>query len=76
MDPVRILSMTFLRMVIGAAAGAGAGALSGSLTDCGIDDDFVRKLGETIPAIYCCSMAIRWEISCSSKIPTKIFQSL
>ena len=36
-------------MVIGAAAGAGAGALSGSLTDYGINDDFVKKLGETIP---------------------------
>jgi uncharacterized membrane protein len=36
-------------MVIGAAAGAGAGALSGSLTDYGISDDFIKKLGETIP---------------------------
>jgi uncharacterized membrane protein len=36
-------------MVIGAAAGAGTGALSGSLTDYGINDDFVRKLSETIP---------------------------
>jgi uncharacterized membrane protein len=30
-------------------AGAAAGALSGSLTDYGINDDFVRQLGETIP---------------------------
>src|SRR6516164_4876856 len=30
--------------------GAAAGALSGSLADYGIRDDFVRKLGETIPA--------------------------
>ena len=36
-------------MVIGAAVGAGTGALSGSLIDYGIRDDFVRKLGETIP---------------------------
>jgi uncharacterized membrane protein len=36
-------------MVIGAAAGAGTGALSGSLIDYGINDDFVKKLGETIP---------------------------
>jgi len=36
-------------MAIGAVAGASAGALSGSLTDYGINDDFVRKLGETIP---------------------------
>jgi uncharacterized membrane protein len=36
-------------MAIGAITGAGAGALSGSLSDYGIRDDFVRKLGETIP---------------------------
>ena len=35
-------------MALGAVAGAGTGALSGSLTDYGINDDFVRKLGETI----------------------------
>ena len=36
-------------MAIGGIAGAGAGALSGSLIDYGIPDDFIRKLGETIP---------------------------
>lgn len=36
-------------MAIGAVAGAGAGALSGSLSDYGIRDDFVKKLGDTIP---------------------------
>lgn len=34
---------------IGGALGAGAGALSGSLTDYGIDDDFIKSLGNTIP---------------------------
>jgi uncharacterized membrane protein len=36
-------------MALGAIAGAGMGALSGSLTDFGIRDDFIKKLGETIP---------------------------
>jgi len=36
-------------MAIGALAGAGAGALSGSLVDYGINDDFVKQLGQTIP---------------------------
>jgi uncharacterized membrane protein len=36
-------------MALGALAGAGAGALSGSLADYGIRDDFVKKLGQTIP---------------------------
>ena len=33
---------------IGGAIGAGAGALSGALSDYGIDDDFIKSLGETI----------------------------
>jgi len=36
-------------MAIGGLVGAGAGALSGSLADYGINDDFVRRLGQTIP---------------------------
>jgi uncharacterized membrane protein len=36
-------------MAIGGITGAGVGALAGSLTDYGIRDDFIRKLGETIP---------------------------
>ncbi|MCX8999847.1 DUF1269 domain-containing protein [Rhizobiaceae bacterium BDR2-2] len=36
-------------LAIGGLAGAGAGALSGSLTDYGIDDKFIKSLGETIP---------------------------
>jgi uncharacterized membrane protein len=36
-------------MAIGALAGAGMGALSGSLANYGINDDFVKNLGKTIP---------------------------
>jgi len=36
-------------MAIGGITGAGFGALSGSLADYGIRDDFIRKVGETIP---------------------------
>jgi uncharacterized membrane protein len=34
-------------MIAGGALGAGAGALSGKLADYGIDDDFIRSVGET-----------------------------
>jgi uncharacterized membrane protein len=48
-----IVGLLFLNplagMAIGALTGAGVGALSGSLSDYGISDDFVKKLGETIP---------------------------
>jgi uncharacterized membrane protein len=35
--------------VLGSAIGVGAGALSGSLSDYGINDDFIKSLAETIP---------------------------
>ena len=37
-----------LGLVAGGALGAGAGALSGKLADYGINDDFMRKIGETL----------------------------
>jgi uncharacterized membrane protein len=37
-----------LGFVAGAAAGAGAGALAGALSDYGIDDDFIKRMGETV----------------------------
>jgi len=37
-------------LLIGAAAGAGAGALSGSLVDYGINDEFIKQMGEQICA--------------------------
>jgi uncharacterized membrane protein len=36
-------------LAVGGLAGAGFGALSGSLTDFGINDDFIRNVGNTIP---------------------------
>ena len=37
-----------LGLATGAALGAGAGALSGKLADFGINDDFIRKIAETL----------------------------
>lgn len=36
-------------MAVGGLAGAGFGALSGSLSDYGINDEFIKNLGKTIP---------------------------
>ncbi|MCK9907740.1 DUF1269 domain-containing protein [Microbacteriaceae bacterium K1510] len=48
-----IVGLLFLNplagMALGAIAGAGVGALSGSLSDYGIRDDFIKSLGGTIP---------------------------
>lgn len=35
-------------LAIGGAVGAGTGALTGSLVDYGINDDFIREMGETL----------------------------
>lgn len=47
-----LLGLLFLNplagMAIGAGVGAASGALAGSMTDYGIPDDFIKKLGSTI----------------------------
>ena len=45
-----LIGLIFLNPLLGAAVGAGAGAISGKLSDIGIDDKFMRELGETITA--------------------------
>lgn len=45
-----LMGMIFMTPLLGAAVGAGAGALSGALTDVGIDDKFMKDLGETFQA--------------------------
>ena len=42
-----LIGMIFLNPLVGAAVGAGAGALSGKFSDIGIDDNFMKQLGET-----------------------------
>lgn len=37
-----------LGLAVGGVLGAGTGALSGSLVDYGIDDDFIRSIGDTL----------------------------
>ncbi|MCB1310564.1 MAG: DUF1269 domain-containing protein [Sedimentitalea sp.] len=44
-----LIGMIFLNPLLGLAVGAGAGALSGSLTDIGINDKFMKELGASLP---------------------------
>ena len=44
-----LIGLLFLNPLAGLAVGAGAGAASGALTDIGINDQFLRDLGETLP---------------------------
>ncbi len=44
-----LVGMLFLNPLLGAAVGAASGALAGKFTDIGIKDDFMRKVGHSLP---------------------------
>jgi uncharacterized membrane protein len=43
-----LIGLLFLNPIVGAAVGAGAGALAGKFSDMGIDDDFLRDVGQSL----------------------------
>ncbi len=43
-----LVGLIFLNPLLGLAVGASAGAVSGALTDIGVNDDFMKKLAETL----------------------------
>lgn len=43
-----LIGVLFLNPLLGVAVGAASGALAGALQDIGVDDDFMRELGETL----------------------------
>lgn len=43
-----VIGLLFLNPLLGAAAGAAAGAIAGKFSDYGIDDNFMRSLGEKL----------------------------
>ncbi len=44
-----LIGLLFLNPLLGAAVGAGMGAASGALTDLGINDGFLKEVGESLP---------------------------
>jgi uncharacterized membrane protein len=44
-----LIGLLFFMPLFGIAVGAASGALSGGATDYGIDDDFMKELGEKLP---------------------------
>lgn len=43
-----LVGLLFLNPLVGAAVGAGSGALAGYLTDYGINDNFMREIGQKV----------------------------
>lgn len=43
-----LVGLIFLNPLVGAAVGAASGALAGRLTDIGINDDFIRQVGQSV----------------------------
>ncbi|MBR8827357.1 MAG: DUF1269 domain-containing protein [Gomphosphaeria aponina SAG 52.96 = DSM 107014] len=44
-----LIGTLFFSPLLGVALGAASGALSGALSDIGVNDDFMRDLGESLP---------------------------
>ena len=44
-----LIGLLFLAPLFGMAIGAASGALAGKFTDVGVDDDFMKRLGTSIP---------------------------
>ncbi|MBC7144411.1 MAG: DUF1269 domain-containing protein [Thioclava marina] len=44
-----LIGLVFMSPVVGAAIGAGAGAVAGHATDLGINDEFLRDAGQSLP---------------------------
>ena len=44
-----LVGLLFFNPLLGTALGAGVGALSGALSDLGLDDGFLREIGDTLP---------------------------
>jgi uncharacterized membrane protein len=45
-----LIGLIFLMPLFGMAIGAASGAAAGALSDRGVDDDFMKQLGEKLPA--------------------------
>jgi len=45
-----LIGTLFFSPLLGVALGAASGALSGALSDIGVNDDFMRELGESLPS--------------------------
>ncbi len=45
-----LIGMLFLMPLVGTALGAAGGALGGALTDAGINDNFMKEVGQTLQA--------------------------
>lgn len=43
-----LIGLLFLNPLLGAAAGAAAGAVAGALTDVGVDNNFMKSMGEEV----------------------------
>ena len=47
--PLSVIGLLFLAPLLGMAIGAAAGGASGALADVGVNNNFIRALGEKLP---------------------------
>ncbi|MDD2661476.1 MAG: DUF1269 domain-containing protein [Methylococcales bacterium] len=68
-----LIGLMFLNPLLGMAVGASAGAVSGALTDLGIDDNFMKKLGASMTPG---SSALFVLLRSASAAPDKVLEEL
>jgi hypothetical protein len=62
-----LFGLLFFIPILGLAVGAAAGALAGSMSDVGIDDKFIKQVGESItPGTAALTSQMRMSRSCAT----------
>ena len=64
-----LIGLIFLAPLLGAAIGAAAGAATGAVTDLGIDDNFMRELGRSLPEGGAALFALVRQVTADKVIP-------
>jgi uncharacterized membrane protein len=66
-----LIGLLFLAPLFGMAIGAATGAVAGKMTDAGVDDTFLRTLGESVPPGAAALMVLG-----SSSAPERVLERL
>ena len=64
-----LIGLIFLAPLLGAAIGAAAGAATGALTDFGVDDQFMKELGQNLPEGHAALFVLVRQVTPDKVIP-------
>ncbi|WP_134726403.1 DUF1269 domain-containing protein [Paracoccus luteus] len=64
-----LIGLLFLNPLLGAAVGAASGAVAGRYSDYGINDDFIRSIGKTVPEGSAAVFILAREVNTDKLLP-------